>query len=191
MSNRNKKGRLFIVSAPSGAGKTTLCNHALKQLPNLIRSVSYTTRQKRKNEKQDVDYHFITETGFKKMMAEDRFAEWAVVHGHYYGTDRQCIEAAVGSGKDVILSIDVQGGKQLIKLYPDAVTIFIHTPSFEELKKRLFQRKSDTTLTIEKRLQGADMELKASKLYQHHIVNDRFKKALKEFIALIRSKRRR
>lgn len=182
-------GKLFIVSAPSGAGKTTLCQIVLSRLKKIVRSISYTTRPCRMGEVNGQDYHFISEEIFQKMIQDNRFSEWAVVHGYYYGTDLQFINEKINQGIDIILNIDVQGGQQLKEKYFDAVMIFIHTPSFEELKKRLQKRQSDSQHTIEKRLQGAEEELKASSSYPFHIVNDDVEKAALKFIGIIEAER--
>lgn len=191
MSSRRTQGNLIIVSAPSGAGKTTLCARVVKELDNIVSSISYTTRTRRSAEKNGVAYHFITQEAFNEMIARKRFAEWAIVHGHHYGTDRKFIEGTTEQGMDVILNIDIQGAEQLIKKYPNAVSIFIHTPSFEELKKRLIERKSDSQTSIEKRLREAERELKASSSYQYQIVNDEIERASQELISIIKSERQK
>lgn len=121
------------------------------------------------------------------MISEKRFAEWAKVHGHFYGTDKKFIEQKMTEGIDVLLSIDVQGGFQLKKQYPEAVLIFIHPPSVEALKQRLLKRQLDSKLSIEKRLREAKTELEASQKYEYHVVNDEFSKALSELVSLIES----
>lgn len=191
MSDKKRKGRLIVVSAPSGAGKTTLCQQVLERLSAITKSISTTTRPPRLGEKSGVDYFFVTENEFKKMISEKRFAEWARVHDHFYGTDKKFIEQKIEEGIDVLLSIDVQGGFQLKKHYPEAILIFIHPPSLEELKRRLLKRKLDSEPSIEKRLREAQKELEASKRYECHVVNDEFLKALSELMALIESVRYR
>lgn len=191
MSNKKKRGKLIIVSAPSGAGKTTLCQEVLLRLRGITKSISSTTRSPRAGEKNGVDYFFVTETEFKKMITEGRFAEWANVHGCFYGTDKKFIADKMNSGVDVLLSIDVQGGEQLKKKHPDAVMIFVHPPSLEELKIRLLKRQLDSEQTIEKRLIEAEKELKASSAYQYHIINYDFSKALSELTQLIESARKK
>lgn len=189
MSNKKSKGKLFIVSAPSGAGKTTLCRAALSKLSHLVASISYTTRLPRPGELTGKDYHFVSPQTFKTMMEEHAFAEWAIVHGHYYGTSKSLIETNIQEGNDVLLSIDVQGADQLRKLYKDAVSIFIHPPSLEELKNRLVERKSDSETTIQKRLEVAKKEMAEASSYQFQVVNDDFKKALTELLSIIESQR--
>lgn len=190
MSNK-KRGKLIIVSAPSGAGKTTLCQKVLMRLKGIIKSISSTTRSPRAGEKNGADYFFVTESEFKKMISDRHFAEWADVHGYFYGTDKKFIEENMERGMDVLLNIDVQGGEELKKQYPDAIMIFIHPPSLEELKNRLQKRQLDSHETIEKRLLEAQKELKASSGYQYHVINDDFSKALTELIQLIESARKK
>ncbi|MEK7791381.1 MAG: guanylate kinase [Deltaproteobacteria bacterium] len=182
---------MIIVSAPSGAGKTTLCQEVLLRLKEITKSISSTTRSPRVGEKHGIDYFFVTESKFKKMILDKRFSEWAKVHGHFYGTDKKFIEENMERGMDVLLSIDVQGGAQLKKQYPDAIMIFVHPPSLGELENRLQKRQLDSPQTIEKRLIEAQKELKASSEYQYHITNDDFSKALSELTRLIESVRKK
>ena len=161
MLNKKRKGRLFIISAPSGAGKTTLCHAVLAKLSQIVPSISYTTRAPREGESTGKDYHFVSPQKFKSMIEEQAFAEWAIVHGYYYGTSKSLIEKSMQEGKDVLLSIDIQGADQLRKLYSDAVSVFINPPSLRELKNRLIERKSDSETTIQKRLEVAKKEIEA------------------------------
>ncbi len=189
MLNKKRKGKLFIISAPSGAGKTTLCHAVLAKLSHIVPSVSYTTRPSREGEVSGKDYNFISMAKFKEMIEAHAFAEWAVVHGHYYGTRKSLIEKHMRDGKDVLLSIDVQGAEQLRKIYPDAISVFVQPPSFEELKKRLIERKSDSQTTIQNRLEMAKKEMASAPLYQFQVINDEFEKALQELISIIESQR--
>ncbi len=136
-------------------------------------------------EKNGMDYHFVTSDQFQSMIKENRFAEWAIVHNHYYGTDKKMIETQMAKGNDVILSIDVQGADKILKIYPNSISIFIHTPSFEELKKRLMNRQSDSEASILKRLEDAKVELEASTSYVHHVINDEFERAVAELMSII------
>jgi guanylate kinase len=178
------KGRLFIISAPSGAGKSTLCKKLRQQYPDIQYSVSYTTRQPRANECNGVDYNFISCESFQKGIQTDQWAEWASVHDNYYGTSKEMIDAYLASGKDVLLEIDVQGMKQIVNKFPDAITIFITPPSIAVLKQRLTERGTDSPEVIEKRLNNAKKEMAFEHLYQHHIVNDNLETASQELIAL-------
>ena len=189
MLNKKRKGRLFIISAPSGAGKTTLCHAVLAKLSQIVPSISYTTRAPREGEATGKDYHFVSPQKFKAMIEEHAFAEWAIVHGYYYGTSKSLIEKSMQEGKDVLLSIDIQGADQLQKLYSDAVSVFINPPSLEELKNRLIERKSDSETTIQKRLEVAKKEIAAAPSYQFQVVNDDFEQALQELNSIIESQR--
>ena len=189
MLNKKRKGKLFIISAPSGAGKTTLCQAVLASLSQLVPSISYTTRPPRKGEVSGKDYNFVSVEKFKEMIKTHAFAEWAIVHGHYYGTSKSLIEHHMQEGRDVLLSIDIQGADKLRKVYGDAVSIFIEPPSLEELKKRLTDRKSDSETTIQKRLDVAKKEMAVASSYQFQVVNDEFEKALRELISIIESQR--
>ena len=128
-----RTGRLFIISAPSGAGKTSLCDAIRKHFPDLAYSISYTTRADRKGEQDGRDYFFISEQEFQQGIANGRWAEWAEVHGHFYGTSAHWITQALSQGRDVLMDLDIQGTRKMLKHFPDAVTIFIMPPSLEEL----------------------------------------------------------
>ena len=168
-------GRLFIISAPAGTGKTTLVNMLTEKYPQVIRNVTCTTREKRPGEVNGKDYYFLTEEEFQKKLKAGDFLEHADVFGNHYGTSKSLIEKELKSGKDVILVIDTQGALQLkarLKDKVDATFIFISPPSFEELKKRLIQRRTETPEKIEKRLKTARQELEMISHYDYHIVND-------------------
>ncbi len=187
---KRERGRLFIVSAPSGAGKTTLCDALLKRVPGMVRSVSYTTRQARNGEKNGIDYHFISKQEFEKGIEEGRWAEWAKVHDNYYGTSADFIESALDSKTDVLLNIDVQGAKQLFSRYPDSTGIFIMPPSIEELRRRLEARGTDSREAIEKRLRAAGSEMAESVNYHHVILNDDLQTAIDELVKVVTGYRR-
>src|SRR5258705_312146 len=138
-----RRGALIVVSAPSGAGKTTLCHEVKQLVPDLFYSVSHTTRTPRPGEVNGTDFHFVTEAEFLEMRDRDDFAEWAAVHGHYYGTPVRALEGALSRGLDVLLDIDTHGARQLRQRYPEAVSIFIMAPSLKEREARLRERKSD------------------------------------------------
>jgi guanylate kinase len=185
----DQKGSLFIVSAPSGAGKTTLLREVRSRLPDVKFSVSFTTRPPRPGEEDGKDYFFISEEEFLKGIRENRFAEWARVHGNYYGTDRHMIESWIAGGQDVILDIDVQGARELKCQYPQSVAIFILPPSWGELKRRLRLRGTDTEDVIEKRLRNAARELEEAFWYDYLVVNDEIPKATDQLVAIITSSR--
>ena len=182
---RRSTGRLFIISAPSGAGKSTLCRAVRQRLPDLRYSVSYTTRRPRGGEENGVDYHFLTHAAFRKGINADKWAEWAEVHGNYYGTSAEFIDRALGDGCDVLLDIDVQGMEQILKRYPDSVTIFIMPPSLAVLRQRLQDRGTDSAASISERLDNAAEEIRRRKRYRYIVVNDRLEEAIEELTAII------
>ena len=180
-----KTGKLFILSAPSGAGKTTLRKAILKELPFLSYSVSHTTRKPRDGEKEGEDYFFIDKEQFKKDIEKDKWAEWAEVHGNYYGTSADYLTKTLNMPCSIILDIDVKGTMQIIKKFPDAITIFIKPPSMEILRQRLEKRGTDDIATIEKRLANAAWEMDKKDLYKYTLVNDNLDRAIKELLALL------
>ncbi len=189
MPKTSSKNILFVISAPSGAGKTTLWKKLISELKDIRRSISVTTRQPRKGEKNGRDYHFVSEEDFKRMIENDELIEWAEVHGHYYGTLRKNIEKAQKEGYDLILEIDVQGGMNIKKTGLDAVFIFILPPSFEELKRRLKKRKDLKENEIEKRLKNAEEEMKYVSEYDYCIINDRLERAYNELKSIVIAER--
>lgn len=184
-----RKGTLFIVSAPSGAGKTTLCRAVLAHFGDIAYSISHTTRPPRGQEKDGVDYFFIPREDFLRGIAEERWAEWAEVHDNFYGTSKELLESRLTAGRDILLDIDVQGMTQLIRHYPESVTIFIMPPSLEALRTRMESRGTDTPTVIEKRLKNAVQEIAAKDRYQHLIVNDRLPEAVDRMIEIISARR--
>jgi len=189
LQEKKSKGSLFIVSAPSGAGKTTLCRKLVSSLPNLQFSVSYTTRQPRKGEVNDRDYTFINRQDFRLMADKGEFIEWAEVHGALYGTSRKRLEELLDSGNDVILDIDTQGAMQIKERYKEGIYIFILPPSLETLKERLKNRMTDSKEEIGKRLGRAIAEIKTFDKYDYVIINNLLEDALTEFEALVISQR--
>lgn len=178
--------RLVVISAPSGAGKTTLSSMLLNEFPQLKRSVSTTTRTKRPNEIEGTHYHFVDEQSFQDKITRNDFAEWALVHGKRYGTTRATIEALLNENKNPVFDIDVQGAMNLKALYGDRVLlIFIHPPSMEALKERLVQRKGDSAESIENRLNNAYSEIKWSQKYDYQITNDNLERAFQELKEII------
>lgn len=179
------KGRLFVISAPSGAGKSTLCRAVRRHFPAMRYSVSRTTRKPRPDEKDGVDYIFISKEAFEQGIKENRWAEWARVHDNYYGTSAEDINRGLDGGKDILLDIDVQGARQIVRRYPGAVTIFIMPPSMEELKRRLEKRATDSAETISKRMRNAVEEINQRKQYRHIIVNDRLDESISKLCDII------
>ena len=185
----SKPGHLFIVSAPSGAGKSTLCQAVRERVTGLHYSISYTTRAMRPGEVQGVHYHFISENEFREGIRLNRWAEWASVHEHLYGTAAADLNRIMAAGGDILLDIDVQGARQLVERYPDSVTIFILPPSMEILKQRLAGRATDLNETIALRLKNAEKEIAAKDEYQHIIINEDLDKAVDELEKIIRRNR--
>jgi len=185
MRSADSTGRLFIVSAPSGAGKSTLCRLLLERLPNLRYSVSTTTRPARNGEVEGRDYFFTDVGSFKAGIASRQWAEWAEVHGHYYGTSAAFIDAQRAAGHDLLLDIDVQGAAQLVAMYPDAVTIFIMPPSMAVLRQRLEQRGADSPEVIETRLANARREMEQRDAYAYTVVNDCLEDALADLLRIM------
>jgi len=183
-SGVNKRGFLFIISAPSGAGKSTLCRAVLDRFTDLVYSVSYTTRSPRSGEQKGVDYHFIVKDEFEKGIASGRWAEWAEVHDHYYGTSADFLDGELSIGRDILLDIDIQGTRQILQRYPACVTIFIMPPSLETLKSRLQSRGTDSPEVIAVRLKNAREEMAQKDFYRHIITNDRLTDAVAELIAI-------
>ena len=180
-----QRGHLFIISAPSGAGKTTLSRAILKRFTDMLYSVSYTTRSPRKGEQDGVDYHFISKEAFKKDIKTGRWSEWAEVHGNYYGTSAEFVEKGLSSGRDILLDIDVQGTIQILKHHPDSVTIFVLPPSMDALRQRLEMRGTESETVLKLRLENAKKEMVHKNLYRHVIVNDQLLSAIEELISII------
>ena len=187
MNNYNKQGKIFIISAPSGTGKTTLCSAVLKKFPQIEFSISHTTRKPRKGETHGKEYFFITVNEFKNKIDKEQWAEWASVHGNYYGTLVDTLNKIINTGKNIILDIDVKGAKQILKQYPESITIFIMPPDADELKKRLILRNTDDTDVINKRIQNAKKEILQKDLYKHIIINDKLSDAVKEMTGLFKN----
>ncbi len=184
-----KQGLLFVVSAPSGAGKTSLCKAITDSLENLTHSISYTTRQPRPGEIDGRDYYFVSPGRFQDMMRSGDFAEWAEVHSNLYGTSRRVLDEMVAKGIDIILDIDTQGAKQIKTKYGHAVFIFILPPSLEILEERLRNRKSDRDEEIRKRMFRAREEIKDYSMYDYIIVNRDFDRALTELRSIVIAER--
>ncbi|SCX77430.1 guanylate kinase [Desulfoluna spongiiphila] len=181
-----RRGNIYIVSAPSGAGKSTLCQELLTVCPDITYSISHTTRAPRGGEEDGRDYHFVTREAFQERIAKGLMAEWAEVHGNYYGTSLETLEATVAQGIDVLLDIDVQGARQMCEALPECVTIFIMPPSVDELRARLEKRGTDSPETIEKRMANAVGEMDQRDFYRHVIVNDDLAEAVAAFVAVVK-----
>jgi guanylate kinase len=182
-------GRLFVITAPSGAGKSSLINALLKGDPSLKLSISYTTRAPRPGEQDGREYHFVDKPGFLAMRARGEFLESAEVHGNHYGTSRKVIEQALARGEDIVLEIDWQGAQQVRRLYPRCVGIFIVPPSIEELELRMRSRGQDSDAVIRRRIENAREELAHQSEFQYAIINKDFEAARQQLAEIIRKER--
>jgi guanylate kinase len=175
-----QEGKIIVVSAPSGTGKTTIVRRILKEIPELVFSVSATTRRQRDNETHEKDYFFISEEEFLSRISNDEFVEWEKVYDYYYGTLKYYIEEAVISGKNIILELDVNGALALKKIYNEAILIYILPPDIDELVKRLKNRKTETEEDLRKRIERARMELSMKDKFDYLVTNEDLEKAIDE-----------
>lgn len=182
-------GNLYVVAAPSGAGKSSLVKALMELDSRVLPSVSHTTRAPRGQEKHGREYFFVPHQEFDAMVAADAFVEWANVHSHRYGTSKKMLEERMTQGSDVILEIDYQGAIQIKRMYANAILIFILPPSWEELRSRLERRGEDSTETIELRLQNAAIELAQVKEFDFVIINEVFDRALFDLKAIVHAQR--
>lgn len=180
-----REGIILIISAPSGAGKTTLCHQLLKRFPNMRESISYTTRTPRDGEVHGEDYFFVSRDEFQGMVDDDAFAEWAEVHGNLYGTALATIDEARKNGIDLVLDIDCQGARRLKEQIERCVYIFILPPSMEELRRRLENRSSDPQDVINRRLVRAADEIREARWYDYIIINDHFETAFDQLASIV------
>ncbi len=185
----SKRPKLFIVSAPSGCGKTTIVNKVLQSLRGVARSVSVTTRSPRGKERIRRDYNFVSEVSFKNKAKKGDFLEWAKNFGYYYGTPKKAVYDKLKKGKDLILTIDVKGALQVRKKISDCVMIFIAPPSLEELLRRLRRRATDKSKEISKRLKIAKKEISFSRKYNYIIINDKLEDAVRKLKSIIITER--
>lgn len=182
---------LYIVVAPSGAGKTTLVRLLLENDPGIRVSISHTTRQPRAGERNGIEYHFTDQPTFQKKIDNGDFIEWAEVHGNFYGTSRSGIAAAIEAGQDVLLEIDWQGAKQVRTLFPQAIGVFILPPSMAELETRLRKRATDSEQTIARRMAAAREEMRHVAEFDYVIINDHLPRALNDVLAVVQASRLR
>lgn len=183
-----RKGNLFVVSGPSGAGKGTLVNRLKTLVPDVWVSISATTRAPRKGERDGVHYFFVDDTTFDKMVADDDLLEWAQVHSNRYGTPKSKILEHIAAGDQVILEIDVQGAFQVREKIPEAILVFIEPPSMVELRARLEGRNTETPQAIEKRMKTAEVELSRKMEYDYQLVNDNLDVATEKLVSFINGK---
>jgi guanylate kinase len=184
-----QKGMVIIMSAPSGAGKTSICDAVVKKNKNIVYSISTTTRAPRKGERNGREYFFVTEAKFKDEIKQKQFVEWAKVHNNYYGTSKKILESIISKGKDVLLDIDVQGAIKIKKQYKDALMIFIMTPSLKILKQRLIKRNKDTKEVINIRLKNAEKEISYIDKYDYLVINDKLNESIKQVENIINCSR--
>ncbi len=180
-------GNLYVVAAPSGAGKTTLVRMLLEREPAVQLSISFTTREPRLGEQNGREYHFVTVDAFQGMISRADFFEWAEVHGNFYGTSKKWIAEQLTAGSDVLLEIDWQGAQQVRKLFPEAIGVFILPPSLEELTRRLVGRGTDAPAVIASRLAAAEAEMRHVGEFDYVIINDQLDQALDDLRAVVRS----
>lgn len=188
-SSTDRRGILFIISAPSGTGKTTLCKQLTANLPGLWHSVSYTTRKPRPGEEHGREYYFIEEQTFQEMIARNEFVEWARVYGHLYGTPWKSLTEKIDQGVDVLLEIDVQGAMQVKKRFEDSVSIFILPPSMTVLRSRLQTRASDSPEEIQRRLHKVKEEVWSYREYSYIVRNEDLDRSLRDLESIFWSER--
>ncbi|RJP20116.1 MAG: guanylate kinase [Deltaproteobacteria bacterium] len=186
-----ERGDIFVISAPSGSGKTTICRAILDRVDRLSLSISYTTRGRKPGETHGVDYYFVDEQEFDKMVKSKEFLEWAAVYGKRYGTARSTVDAIVSRGDDAVLEIDVQGGRSVKAAVPGAVLIGILPPDRETLRERLFGRGRDSREEMERRLEAARKEIAELKGYDYLVVNEELETAVRQVEWIIRARRLR
>jgi guanylate kinase len=184
-------GNLFVVSAPSGAGKSSLVKALLELDSHLSVSVSHTTRAPRGQEQSGREYHFVDEAAFRAMIARDEFVEWAQVHGHLYGSSHGAIAQGLGDGQDILLEIDWQGALQIRRRFPEAVLVFILPPSWDELRQRLERRGEDGSAVIAQRMANARLEVAQARHFDFVIINALFETALFDLKTIVHSQRLR
>jgi guanylate kinase len=179
------RGKLFVVSGPSGTGKGTIIEGALRRRPDILLSVSATTREPRQGERDGIDYRFISEARFRAMIEAGEFLEWAEVYGSLYGTPRAPVEEALGSGQDVLLELDIQGAIAVKDATPEAILVFVEPPSMEALAERLRARGTEDADAMARRIEAAYEEVKVGRRYDHLVVNDQVDKAVEEFVRIL------
>lgn len=185
-SMSKSSGRLIVISAPSGSGKTSIAKEILRKYPDMLFSVSATTRSRRSGEKEGKDYFFLTKEEFEGRVKKGDLVEWEEIYGDHYGTLRSEVEKALNSGKVMMFDVDVKGALSIKKNFPEAVLIFIRPPSVDALKERLVKRKTEDEGALRRRLERASMELEQGKHFDYRVVNDDLRKAIEEVDGIIR-----
>ena len=185
----SSKGKIFVLTGPSGVWKVTVVQGLLKNTENIYLSVSATTREKREGEKEGVNYFFKSKEEFEKMIKEDEFLEWAEFAGSYYGSPKFQINNYLSCGKDILLEIEVQGAKQIKAKRPDAILIFLAPPSFEALEERLIKRNTESLEKVKIRLKKAKQEMKEISLFNYLVINDKLDEAIENVTSIINAER--
>jgi guanylate kinase len=184
-------GKIFVISAPSGGGKSSLISRVLKRDAGLTLATSHTSRPPRKGERNGREYHFVSHADFLTMRGRGQFVEWVRLHGNLYGTSRKELDSLLKEGRDILLDVDIRGAASVTDIYPDAVSVFILPPSLEVLEERLRQRGSEEEEQVQTRLRAAKREVKAARRYRYCIVNESLDKAAAELEAVVVAERLR
>ncbi len=179
--------KIIVVSAPSGAGKTTIVRSVLEKIPKIVFSISATTRKRRDFEVDGVDYFFLSESEFKQKIDANEFVEWESFYGYYYGTLKSFVNSETEKGNSVLLEVDVKGAMKIKEVYPEAISIFILPPSIEELKNRLINRKTETEEDLIKRFERAKMEIEFKKHFQYEVINDDLESAKEKVFDILKN----
>ena len=185
------RGRIFVISAPSGGGKSSLISRVLKRDPGLTLATSHTSRPPRKGERDGREYHFVSHADFLAMRGRGQFVEWVRLHGNLYGTSRKELDSLLKEGRDILLDVDIRGAASVADIYPDAVSVFVLPPSLEVLEERLRKRGSEEEEQVQTRLRAAKREVKAARRYSYCIVNESLDKAAAELEAVVVAERLR
>lgn len=186
----NSRGKLFVMSGPSGTGKGTICNELIKR-EDIYLSISNTTRGKGENEEEGVNYYYVSRDEFERMIRDGEMLEYAQYNGNYYGTNKKRVEEALNEGRDVLLEIEPQGALQVKGIFDDAVLIFVLPPSMEELRKRLVERGREAIDVIEKRIAASEWEIQQSDKYDYKVINDDLDECVNEVIGIVNKERER
>ncbi len=184
--HHQRRGALFVLSAPSGGGKSTIARAILRRFPGMLFSVSATTRKKREGEQDGREYFFLTREDFQRRIESGDLVEWEEIYGDYYGTLRTEIERAVGGGKDMLFDIDVKGGLAIKRQFAEAVLIFLAPPSESALRERLARRKTESPETLARRMERVPLELKEGSRFDYQVINDDLRRAKEEVFSIIR-----
>jgi len=185
------RGRIFVISAPSGGGKSSLISRVLKTVSGLTLTTSHTSRPPRKGERDGREYHFVSHADFLAMRGKGQFVEWVRLHGHLYGTSRKELDTLLKEGRDILLDIDIRGAASVADIYPDAISVFVLPPSLEVLEERLRKRGSEDEEQVQTRLKTAKREVKAARRYRYCIINRSLDKAASELEAVVLAERLR